>query len=549
MTRRRPSSSRSRRWLFLPILAGGVAAFAAVWYAAARDSGGDQPAFGGSYVEGVTGAPARINPLFAGQNTVDQSLVELVFSGLTRLDDRDQPFPDLAESWDISADGRSYTFRLRRGVLWQDGSPFTAGDVVFTLGLLQSPDLRTPPPLAQALAGAAVRRVDDFTVRIDLPQPFAPLLAYLSLGILPQHLLGQTRPADLFDSPFNLRPVGTGAYRLEQLNGERALLVANPGYHFGQPYVQHLELRFFRDDGALMSALTSGRVQGAFFGSGTNPGDLSNLRSRKDLAVSALSSGEVTFIYFNLSNPIFQDRRVRQALTYAIDRDALVGDALAGQFARADSPLAPGTWAADTALARYGADASVATALLTEAGWVPGPGGVRTKDGQPLSFTMATNNDPVRVAVAQAIADRWKAIGVDVTVQAGGATTLVRDLLEPRSYQAVLFAYQAGADPDPFAAWHSSQTGRDGRNVSLLRDQRFDRLLEDARATPDQARRADLYRQFQELFAQEMPAIPLYSSVSLYVQKKSVKGTRVGYLDNAGARFWQVQDWYVKTKK
>jgi peptide/nickel transport system substrate-binding protein len=546
--RQRPSL-RSRRWLFLPILAGGLAAFTAVWYAAARESGGNQPAFGGTYVEGVTGAPARINPLFAGQNAVDQSLVGLVYSGLTRLDDRDQPFPDLAEGWDISPDARSYTFHLRRGVLWQDGAPFSAADVVFTLGLLQSAELRTPPPLAQALAGATVRQVDDLTVRIDLPTPFAPLLAYLSLGVLPQHLLGQTRPADLFDSPFNLRPIGTGAYRLEQLNADRALLVANPGYHFGQPYIQHIELRFFRDDGALMSALTSGRVQGAFFGSGANPGDFSSLRSRKDLSVSTLSSGEVTFLYFNLSTPIFQDRRVRQALAYALDRDALVGDALAGQFARADSPLAPGTWAAGSALARYGADPAVATALLTEAGWVPGPGGVRAKDGQPLSFTLATNNDPVRVAVARAVADRWKAIGVDATVQAGGATTLVRDLLEPRSYQAVLFAYQAGADPDPFAAWHSSQTGRDGRNVSLLRDPRFDRLLEDARTTPDQARRADLYRQFQELFAQEMPAIPLYSSISVYVQEKSVQGAQVGYLDNPGARFWQVQDWYVKTKK
>src|SRR5581483_8600286 len=111
MTRRRPSSSRSRRWLFLPILAGGVAAFAAVWYAAARDSGGDQPAFGGSYVEGVTGAPARINPLFAGQNTVDQSLVELVFSGLTRLDDREQPWADLSASWEVRAEGAGYTVR------------------------------------------------------------------------------------------------------------------------------------------------------------------------------------------------------------------------------------------------------------------------------------------------------------------------------------------------------------------------------------------------------------------------------------------------------
>jgi peptide/nickel transport system substrate-binding protein len=245
---------------------------------------------------------------------------------------------------------------------------------------------------------------------------------------------------------------------------------------------------------------------------------------------------------------LFQDRRVRQALTYALDRDGLVQEALAGQSPRADSPLADGTWAFSAAFSRYSSDVKVAAAILDDAGWRLGAGGVRTSAGRTLSFTLATNNDPVRVAVAESIAARWKAIGVDVKVESGGTTALVRDLLEPRSYQAALFAYRADVDPDPYAAWHSSQAGPDGRNVSQLADPRFDRILEEARQTPEQTRRVDLYRQFQELFAQEVPAIPLYSSASLYVQRSTVKGARLGYLDNPGARFWQVQDWYVKTK-
>lgn len=539
---------RRQRWPFLLILGAGLAAFSAFWYASGGTPEGTTPVFGGTYIEGVTGAPARVNPLFAAQNDVDESLAALVFSGLTRLDDKGQPFPDLAESWEVTPDGRSYTFRLRRGVVWHDGAAFDADDVVFTYGLLKTAGLRSPPALARVLADATVTKVDAATVRIDLVQAYAPLPAYLSLGLLPQHVLGPIAPASLFDAEFNLRPVGTGPYRLDQLATDRAVLTANPAYHYGQPYIQRIELRFFRDDGALMAALRNKQVDGAFFESGVGAGDYAYLEGRRDLSLLSLSSGEVTFVYFNLRDPLFQDRRVRQALLYAIDRDGLVAEAAFNQAGRADSALASGTWAVSPSMSRYSADTNLASLLLDEAGWRLAGAGVRTRATTRLAFTLATNNDPVRVAVAQTLAERWKAIGVEVKVEAGGTTTLVRDLLEPRAYQAVLFAYRADADPDPYTGWHSSQAASGGRNLSLLADPRFDRLLEEARQTPAQARRADLYREFQELFAQEVPAIPLFSSASLYVQETGIKGARAGYLDNPGSRFWQVQDWHLRSR-
>jgi peptide/nickel transport system substrate-binding protein len=535
-------------WLFLLLLAGGVAAFSLVWYAASKETGGSQPAYGGTYTEGLIGAPSRVNPLFAEQNAADSALVSLLFSGLTRLDDKAQPFPDLAAGWDVSPDGMIYTFHLRDGLVWQDGEPLTADDVVFTYKLLESPDLRSPPDLAQVLSAATVTKADALTVRIELAQPFAPLPAYLGFGVLPKHVLENVPVGALYDDPFNVRPMGAGPYHLESLSQDRALLVANPAYQLGQPYVQHLELRFYRDSGALMAGLKDGHVDGAFFPSGVNSGDYAYLQSRKNLSLYALSSGEVSFLYFNLEDPLFTDRRVRQALAYAIDRDGLVQEAAGAPSLRADSPLAEGTWAYSPAFERYSFDPTVAAALLDEAGWRLNASGLRSNGSRTLSFSLATNNDPSRVALANSIATRWRSLGVVAKVEAGGTTTLVRDLLEPRAYQAALFAYSASQDPDPYPAWHSSQTGPDGRNISLLSDPRFDRLLEEARRTPDQARRSGLYGQFQQLFADEVPAIPLFSSVSLYVQRSSVKGARPGYLDNPGARFWQVQDWYVKTK-
>jgi peptide/nickel transport system substrate-binding protein len=246
--------------------------------------------------------------------------------------------------------------------------------------------------------------------------------------------------------------------------------------------------------------------------------------------------------------PIFQDRRVRQALLYAIDRDAIVTGVFAGQALRADSPLNAGSWAYSDSLRRYGTDANIAASLLSEAGWNPTDRGTRARGGVELAFKLAVNSDPVRVAVANDLAARWSALGVRVTVETLGTTSIVRDLLEPRSFESVLFAQVVNADPDPYPVWHSTQTGPKGANLSLLRDARIDRVLEEARLLATPQRRGELYAEFQELFAQEVPAIPLYVSTALYAQQGSLQGVRLTYFDNAGSRFWQVHEWYLRTR-
>jgi peptide/nickel transport system substrate-binding protein len=535
------------RWPFLLVLVAGVAGITAFWYAASGGELGDEPAFGGVYVEGVAGAPSRINPFYAPLNAVDQGLAALVFSGLTKLDAKGRPIPDLAESWEVSGNGRVYTFRLRPGVTWQDGAPFTANDVVFTYDLLRRPAARGPAALAALIQDMTVRRLDNLTVAFELPQAFGPLPSYLDLGILPSHLLGGTPAEALFDSPFNQSPVGTGPYVLEELSAERAVLSAYPGYHHGQPYISRFEMRFFRDDGALLSALRERRLDGALLGAGIGDREVADLESRAHLRVTRLSSEDVTLVYLNLRLPLFQDRKVRQALLYAIDRDAIL-ESLPGQAARADSPLPPGTWAYQAAFERYRHDPALAGLLLDEAGWRRSATGVRIKDGRELAFTLATNSDPVRLAVATELARLWGEAGFKVTVEAGGVTALVRDLLEPRAFEAALFAYQLDSDPDPYPVWHSSQATSRGRNLATFQDEKADRLLEDARLTASISRRRDLYAEFQAYFAQEAPFIPLYSESPLYVQRASVRGVDVGFLDDAGSRFWQVQQWHVKTR-
>jgi peptide/nickel transport system substrate-binding protein len=540
--------SRSGRWIFLIVLLAGVLGFVGLWYLVPQDTEVAEPDFGGDYVEGIAGVPARINPFFAGENAVDATLASLVFSGLTRLDENGLPFPDLAQTWTISPDGTLYTFTLRRGLLWQDGAPLTADDVVFTYELLQSPDLRNPPQaLQERLASAIFSSVDASTVTVQLPEPYSPLPAYLTLGILPAHLLRNVAPDALYDSQFNQRPVGAGAYRIQRLLLDHAELVANPAYHFEQAFIQRLDLRFYDDDGALFEALDTKEIDGALFESGLGPSDILQIQQRSDLRMSPLDKGEITFVYLNLDLPIFEDRRVRQALLYAVDRDKLIKDVLRGQATRADSPIAPGSWAYSPSLTRYAVDPQLANLLLDDAGWVMGADGVRRRDGSPLAFTLTTGPDPVRVAIGQRIAEAWKAIGVEVNVESSGLTTLVRDLIEQRNYQALLFVDAAQADPDPYDAWHSDGSGGHGGNLAQFSNPRVDTLLEEARAAP-YTRREELYNEFQEIFAQEVPSIPLYVSRALYVQDADVSGVRIGQLAEPGDRFWQVQEWFLKTR-
>ncbi len=294
----RPKAKRfagRRGWLFPSVLLVGVGAILAFWYFASRSDAPVQPTFGGDYIEGVAGEPLRVNPLFASENAADQTLVSLVFAGLTRVDDKGAAFPDLAETWTVSPDGLDYTFTLRGGLVWQDGTPLTSEDVVYTYGLLASPGLHEAPPLAAVLEGAQIDAPDPQTVTIALTKPFSPLPSYLTLGILPKHLLGDLDFGQLYDSLFNQQPIGAGPYRLEHLTPSEAVLVANPSYYLEQPFIQRLQIRFYPDDGAVLQALDAGQITAALFHQTPGPNDMLALQSHPNLRFMTLDTGEVTF--------------------------------------------------------------------------------------------------------------------------------------------------------------------------------------------------------------------------------------------------------------
>jgi len=203
------------------------------------------PDVGGVYREAVAGKPQFINPLLAQYNQVDQDLTALIFNGLTRSDGQGGLEPDLAKSWIVSEDGLVYVFKLREDIRWQDGEPFTADDVMFTLSLMQDPEFPGVPYLGNLWQTVTVEKLDDYTVRFTLPEPFPAFVDFTTIGILPHHLLKDMPARDLLNHPFNLSPVGTGRFRLDEVNAEFARLSANPYYAGPQPRLAHVELHFY----------------------------------------------------------------------------------------------------------------------------------------------------------------------------------------------------------------------------------------------------------------------------------------------------------------
>ncbi len=523
----------------LPLLLAG-------WTAAGASRSGAFPAEGGTLTEGVVGpAPRTINPLFA-DSAGERDLVSLVFSGLTRPGPDGNPQPDLAESWVVSTDATSFTFVLRRNVLWQDGKPFTAEDVLFTQQAFSAPGVKGDPSTAEVWRRARVQIRNLYTVTFQFDASFAPFLAYSSAGILPSHILGGDTPEQLVNDPFNQHPIGTGPFRLSSLSQTVARLQRNDAYYLSAPYLHGVSLRFISDGNALLHALEQKTVDSGLLPPPLQLADLDRLRSSGKTLIGGLRSA-YSLVYLNLNSAQFQDPAVRRALSMATDRTRLTQAIMDGQATPADAPLPPGTWAgADTSGTP---NVSGAKALLQQAGWQPGPDGVLQQKGISLSFALETTSDPQRTALANELATEWRAIGVEARVQTLNEADLLQNVLLPHKYEAVLYGWDPGPDPDPFPAWHSSQRGEEGRNLSNYASPRADQLLEAARLTADPSQRAAIYSAFIDLFRQDVPAVVLLFPRYVYAVPQSLSGVQLSLLSSTSDRFADVEEWSLASRR
>ena len=511
----------------------------------------ERPDYGGTYTEGIAGRPNAINPIFSQYNDVDRDLASLIFTGLTRADENGRLQPDLASQWTISPNGLIITFTLRTDDYWQDGVRLTADDVLFTIHALQDPAYKGPPDLGAFWRTVAATELDAATVRFQLTQTYAPFMDYTTIGILPAHLLKDVPPAEIFQNQFNRHPVGTGPFQLTELTANYAFLDVNPHFYGRRPYLSRIEFKFYPDYESVFAAYNREEIEGI---SRILPADLSKAGNLNNLKLYNSRLAGYSLVLLNLSKAPFQDKAVRQALLYAIDRQHLISGILQGQALLAVSPIEPGTWAFDSALNPYPFDAAKATSLLDTAGWKDSNGdGTREKAQQTLAFTLITPDDPTHVAVANEIVKSWQAIGVKAAVQAVPASLLVQNILRPRQFDAVLYDWRTlSNDPDQYENWHQMQipSGNGlGQNYGGLDDRDISVALESARATNDQAKRTELYTQFQELFMDRVPGLLLYYPVYTFGVDSVVHGVQLAPMLVPSDRFRNVSQWYLKTQR
>ncbi|MBN1641501.1 MAG: hypothetical protein JXA09_09715 [Anaerolineae bacterium] len=519
------------------------------------------PVRGGTYVEGMAGYPHLINPLFSHLNDADRDLCALIFEGLTTVNERNEVVPMLAEEWFVSADGLTYTFHLRDSVRWQDGEPLTSRDVAFTVSLLQSDQLAFPSPYADLWRSIVVVDADPYVVKFRLLEPYAPFLDYTTFGILPEHILADVPVEELHAHAFNYAPVGSGLFGVDPAasTSDQLTLVASP-YHrlWARTMLDRIQFRFYPTYEHALAAYEAGDVMGV---SHILAEDLPRARAQRALQLFSAHMSGLNMVLLNLNNQdavFFQDQRVRQALLYGLDRSGLVEQVLGGQGRVLHSPIMPQSWAYDPGVETYAYAPERAVALLEEAGWLlpeqtrstfgdleAEEAEVRVKQGVRLEFTLLTTDVPDRVALAHAIADQWAELGVRVQVEQLSMTALTQDRLHPRAFEAALVQWQVRTDPDPYPLWHSTQAAVGGQNYGGWVDRDADEAIEVARLMVDQARRAELYRQFQEIFVEQAPAILLYQPVYTYGVDAAVRNVQVAPMPDPSGRFRTVSQWAV----
>jgi peptide/nickel transport system substrate-binding protein len=522
-----------------------------------------EPVPGGAYTEALLGAPRYFNPLLDFANPVDRDVDRLLFSGLTRFDAVGRPTPDLA-NWILSDDERSYTFVLRADATWHDGTPVTSADVAFTIQLMQDPGFPGPADVALLWHEVTVEVVNDQTIVLTLPEPYAPFLDYTTFGVLPAHLLGEVAASDLSAAAFNHSPVGSGPFRFVGLLGEGervtgVALAAYEGFYGERALLNEVVFRYYPDFEAAFAAYQAGEVLGL---GRVDAEDVAQALSQPQLGIYTALRPEYSLIYLNLQSdelPFFKDKKVRQALLRGLNRQAIIAEALNGQAVPAISPVLPGSWAHNPNLPLVAYDPEGAASLLDSAGWVipdgapPGSDGyVRQKEGVPLRFTLVTPSDPTHLAIAEAAQATWAGLGVQVEVEPVDPE-VIRDqflLPRPRAFHALLvdMNFTGTPDPDPYPLWHETQV-ESGQNYGGFADRVTSELLEQARITTDLETRARLYYNFQSRFADQTPALLLFYPVYNYAVDTSVNGVQVGHLIEPSDRLNSLGAWSVASRR
>jgi len=497
------------------------------------------PVTGDAIVEGTIGEASTLIPILASDSS-SHAVAGQIYNGLVKYDKNLTIVGDLAESFDISKDGLTITFHLRQGVKWHDGAPFTSRDVLYTYRVIIDP--KTPTAYAEDFKQVkSITALDDHTVRVSYGSPFAPALASWGSAILPAHLLeGQ----DITKSPLSRHPVGTGPYRFKEwVEGQKIVLDANPAYFEGRPYIDRYIYRIIPDTSTMYMEMKAGAIDLMSLTPVQYARQTTSRQFTSRFNKFRYPSPGYLYMGYNLRHPLFGDKRVRQAITAAINKDELIQGVLFGMGQRAYGPIVPGRWAYNPHVKDIVYDPRHAAELLAQAGWrEKNADGILVKDGKPFQFTILTNQgNQQRLMSAQIIQQRLKYVGIDVKIRIVEWATFLKEYIDKGKFEVVMLAWNTSQDPDMYDVWHSSKTKQGELNFIGYKNAEVDRLLVEGRGTFDIEKRKKAYFRIQEILAEEQPYTFLYVPDALPVVSARIRGVEVA---PAGIGYNQIK-WYV----
>ncbi|KKP76304.1 MAG: Extracellular solute-binding protein family 5 [Parcubacteria group bacterium GW2011_GWC1_35_21] len=482
---------------------------------------------GGSITEGIVGTPRFINPVLAFSDA-DQDLVSLIYSGLMRKNSDGTLTPDLAEKYEVSKDGLTYTFTLKNEIYFHDEKPVGADDVVFTINKIKDPVIKSPK--RGNWDGVSVEKIDEKTVKFTLKQSYASFLENTTLGIM---------PASLWEASPR-----SGPYKVAKVNKQSGGLIDYyelaffEKFNLGEPYIEKIILRFYPNENDQISALESGEVDQI---SSITPSNAQILKE-KNYRVESLTLPRVFGLFLNQNqNQIFTDKNIITAIDLAINKDDII---------RNYQKLNKGNNISHEEKIKKAQD------ILSKDGWKNGADGFlektttdkkKKKTTAYLEFSISTGNAPELVKSAELIKKDLENIGMKVDIKTFEAGNLTQSVIRPRKYDVLLFGQVINHESDLYAFWHSSQRKDPGLNVAMYTNAKVDKILEDASITIDEKSRIKKYAQFEDEIKKDMPAVFLYSPNFIYIVSKNIQRFSIDHIIRPEDRFLNSYLWYIKT--
>jgi peptide/nickel transport system substrate-binding protein len=508
----------------------------------------------GQVIVGLSQEPTVFNPLMP-HIEVDQGVHWNVFSPLWNVDAKGNLIPQLATevptigNGGISEDGLEWRVKLRSGVMWHDGTPFSADDVKFTLELINNPHFRSYSRNGHEQV-TDIKVVSPTEITWRMKKNYAPYASILTWTfIVPQHILGKVD--DPNTAPFNNAPIGTGAFKWsERMPGDHITLVANEHFFGSGPYLERVVFKYVPDLTALFTQFQTGAVDYTGI-QGITADHYNEATKIPGRNVVAGPGGSCESITMNLAHPALSDHAVREALYYAMDKKSIIDAIYYGLPKPTETFLPSQSWAFNPDLPKQVYEPAKAKQILDAAGWKPGAGGIREKNGVRLSFINSTTaGNHVREQAQELLQQTWKEIGADMQIKNMPAAVIWGDYYNLSKYDSVMVGQNemTGPDPDVTTYYSSKATmakGGAGQNTMQYVNPKVDELLAEGATTLEQSKRVPIYHELQSIIRNDLPMLPIFQ----YARIEGTKAGLVGYAPSVyvQSNCWNIAQWYWAT--